>query len=353
MSEMRGSLVQSPTWLFLADHGPGIGAGHLSRCAAIACELARRGRSVRIHLRSPDPAASAAQCGESAVVVCHPIATPLRELLDSLAEETDEGVLIDSYRLGAEPGLEVVRARGLALALIEDAPRPLAVPPDVLIDPTPGRVVEDWRHHAGAAAVLTGTEHALLAPGLAATRPVRPPTARRDVRHIVIAFGASDSRDASSLAVQAARMALPLARITVLATSMFPQRDRLRALCDGLGAEYLQDCREPGSVLAGADLAIGAAGVSALERACLGLAQGVIALVDRQIASCHAAVELGLATYFGPLEALDRDALAGQVAAFAGDVGARAAMAARGHAVIDGQGAWRVTEALMAAVTAA
>ncbi len=91
-----------------------------------------------------------------------------------------------------------------------------------------------------------------------------------------------------------------------------------------------------------ADLAIGAAGVSQLERMCCGLPSALILLAENQRANCQAAEQLGCAKFLGTPDDLDDDHLAARLAPLLVDAQRRHRMAVAGLAAIDGQGSARV-----------
>ncbi|GAB4140322.1 MAG: hypothetical protein Tsb0016_07450 [Sphingomonadales bacterium] len=200
---------------------------------------------------------------------------------------------------------------------------------------------------------LLGPRHALLRPAFAQARQALPPR-QAGVKRLVIFFGGVDAGGHSALALQAlARLRLgddcdidlvlgPLnaARAAVLAEAEAMALPRLRVHADGA---------DMAALLAQADLAVGACGVSQWERACLGAPSIVLAVADNQrpiVADLAAAgycwgVSHGEDVGAEDLAALIRTALLCDEA--------RQAMAARGRCLVDGEGARRVLAAMRAA----
>jgi spore coat polysaccharide biosynthesis predicted glycosyltransferase SpsG len=95
-----------------------------------------------------------------------------------------------------------------------------------------------------------------------------------------------------------------------------------------------------------ADMAIGAGGTSALERACLGLPCIVIALADNQTGMIAALEDAGAIDFAGRLEQLSQDDLAKRIAAMASDADRRHRLSVAARALVDGRGAARVAAIL-------
>ena len=93
-----------------------------------------------------------------------------------------------------------------------------------------------------------------------------------------------------------------------------------------------------------ADLAIGAAGASAFERAALGLPSILVTLADNQRGICRLMVKAGAAANGGDLGGALASQLHDQVTHLLSDGLARQRMAQAASALVDGQGAARVAE---------
>ena len=94
-----------------------------------------------------------------------------------------------------------------------------------------------------------------------------------------------------------------------------------------------------------ADFVIGAGGVSLMERMAAGVPSLTLLLAENQRLLVEGAARLG-ATIDG--SKLARDEFTGALQAVFADTGARVSMAAAGRTAIDGEGATRVAERLLA-----
>ena len=256
--------------------------------------------------------------------------------------------LLDHY------GLDIEFEAGLAgwarhVAAIDDGPRSRRHDVDLLIDATPGIVAGDWREAVSARTnVLAGANYALIRPEIVAQRDASLAAREtgRPVRRVAISFGTSDSHNAAELALRAARNALPTVTLDVLISKTSVHATRVMEAARSLDAQLHVDAPNYPAILAEADLAIGAGGVSALERACIGLPSIIIALAQNQMRLATALADIRIAHFIGTIDAVTLAKLAAAVEALANDTRLRGQMSARGAEFVDGRGCARVADAL-------
>jgi spore coat polysaccharide biosynthesis protein SpsF len=312
-----------PHVLFRCEAGGRVGFGHLSRCLALAGALGPRA-TCRFDTAGCDNAARAliADAGFCAEGPMPP-----------------DAVVFDGYGFA---DATIAAARGLstpppAILVIDDfGGRTLDA--DLVISPGPQRRVGDWRLPDGAR-VLLGPDHALLAPHF---RPAPPPQAVP--RRLVLGFGGSDAADATS-------RVLPLLP-PGLATDVLlgPGYRGRAAVRPGV---TLHRALEPAAVarlMAGADAAITAPGVMALELLAIGRPALLFSLTPQQEEVGLALARTGLAAHGGAVAASDDPALSHAIAGFLTDHAARAAMVAAALAMDAAGGASRVAAALLDAL---
>lgn len=273
----------------LADAGPTIGLGHLSRAGAVAAALRARGHAVTTHVCSEHPV-------EHDGVVWAPTG--------DAPPPGDGPLLVDSYR-----------ADVAALA----GSRPVAAFWDGVGDP-PGDVA--------LAITLSGPE----GPRLACLRPmfwgVAPRPVAPEVRRILVATGAGAAGGLSALAATV-RGAAPGVEVAALLGPYTDER-----LPPGVAA-----VRTPPRMvdeLQAADLVVTAAGQTMLETLCAGTPCVALAVVGNQRA------QLDVVTRAGAVRAADGATVGATLGALLGDAPARAALARAGRETVDGFGALRV-----------
>jgi RimJ/RimL family protein N-acetyltransferase len=104
------------------------------------------------------------------------------------------------------------------------------------------------------------------------------------------------------------------------------------------------------TLMAGADLFVGAGGSSAWERCCLGLPGLVLSTADNQVDQSSMLARAGAQIYLGPAHVVDARRLANAIVALIELPDLLIHMAQQGRGLVDGQGARRVADQLLAAV---
>lgn len=319
-------------WFLRIASAPKYGAGHVRRSGALARALAERA-NVTVVL-DPDGMA----CAEAFVADGIPAIAAGTEAVQSCA-----GVVLDGYHFGED---EIVRWRGCArtLVVIDDfhSPPPHA---DVVIAPAPhlhGEQIDGVPALMGARYALLGAEFANLPP--------RPSDERKFPR-VVVSFGAVDSNNATGLAIDALGLVAAKRRLEarVLVGKHFPHLPTLRdqAKIHGDWLRLRQGETDLAGIWTAADLAIGAGGVSLLERMACGCPSLCIATADNQSLALSEIESLGTAHFAGALADLDANELANIIDVTLSDLGRLREMSVRGRQLVDGHGATRAVTALL------
>lgn len=344
-----------PSLALRADAASRLGTGHVMRCLTLALELRARGW---------DP-----------VFVCRVLEGDLidflrqRHHLDVLAlpvvDDADwredaaattealrrhgprpDLLVVDSYQLDArwETALRPHAGRLLVLDDLADRPHDC----DLLHDQNPYDDPEA-RYRALAPARcqrLLGPAHALLRPEFLRARQAPPERPDRSFR-VLVSFGGADITNETARVVEALE---PLAaggplRALVVAGSASPNLEALRALCARRPWTELHAATEAlATLMASADLAIGAAGTSTLERCCVGLPTLCITIADNQRVVAEAVHRAGALAYLGHMDHIGTAALTETVARWIADGQGRRAMSERARRLVDGRGVARVAD---------
>ncbi len=341
-----------------ADAGPALGSGHVMRCLTLAAALRQRGAQVHFVCRaSLGNLASRITADGHGLSLLGDALTPEQDAQQTRAALAEawhgagcELLLVDHYGLGAA-WEQALRPACRHLAAIDDlADRAHDV--DLLLDQNLGRTVSDYAALLPAPAVrLIGPRFALLRPEFAAARAAS--LARRAStgwHHLLVSLGGADPQQGTLRCLQAlAGCPLPpSALVTVVLGALALTRPATQALLPDLpfATRLLVDVADMASLLAKADIAIGAAGGSAWERCCLGLPSLLLVLADNQRPGTQALAAAGAALPLGEVTGLaERLPAALQQLAQPGRLPAMSAAAA---AITDGQGAARVADALLA-----
>lgn len=308
--------------VFRADASDRIGAGHVSRCLALADELAGRGASVRFLCRDL-PGHAGMSLSRSGYRVDWLADVPDADqpggqeadaracagMLDRAAPA--DWLIVDHYRLDAPWERAMRPYAGHVMAIDDLANRAHAC--DVLLDHNfvAGYEQRYAPHVPAHCLCLLGPRYALLRPEFDAARghrkpPMAPP------RRLLVSFGGSDPTGETEKTLEALLgLARPGLACDVIVGEQNPRGEAIRALAARVpGAVVHVQPRNLAEIVAAADLAIGACGVSALERCYLGVPQLVVVVVDNQAASALALAGIGAVVSLGHAQAVDAAAIA-------------------------------------------
>ena len=256
-------------------------------------------------------------------------------------------LVVDHYARDAE--LErACRGWARRIVVIDDlADRPHDA--DVLVDVA--NSPEAYRGLVSTACeVLTGAEYAIVNGAFRAMRPRA--LARRGgnaVERVLVSFGQIDALNATQSALAALAAVDFAGDIDVVLGYAAPHLDAVRAACGPQTRLHIDTDQMP-VLMMEADLAIGAGGVTALERCCLGLPAVLVTVADNQRGIVAMLKEVGAAADAGQVGAGLETRLAESLPALLAEGSRRDAMALAGAKLIDG---WGLERIMLAAVGAA
>ena len=351
-----------------------MGIGHLRRCLALADRLRHIGADVLVITRNlgvdsieqirsagfngevlPAPDTAQSRAAIDAAGPKHKEWAGVEQLLD--AEQTCSAVagfapnwvVIDHYAFDAEWHRAVCAGANARIAVIDDlGDRKIAA--SLLVDQTlSGDYRRKYAHDKSTIErLLGGPRFALLGAAYGGRAGYR---FRERVESIGIFVGGTDPWNASETALIACRTVGRFSgRIQVATTHGNSRLSALREACNASpNTDLLVDLPDLADFFSEHDIQIGAGGGAAWERCCMG-APTILTV----LASNHLAVADGLARE-GVVVAISDPSVASlgvAVAALAGDPARRSALSARGRALVDGRGAWRVALCLCSEIVA-
>jgi UDP-2,4-diacetamido-2,4,6-trideoxy-beta-L-altropyranose hydrolase len=250
-------------------------------------------------------------------------------------------VVIDDYCADAKVETPLIEA-GFKVVVIDDlADRQHRC--GVLIDPGFGRKVPDYQWLVPAdATVLAGPDYALLRPEFAAARDTALTRRNAEGDHrILVSLGLTD---VGGHTARAAQLLAGLAPLDVVLGSASPCLATVSALA---GVTVHVDAQNMAELVAKADIAVGAGGVSVWERACLGLPSIVIILADNQAKMARALDEAGVVMALDVRdEAFDQRLVAAVERLFC-DGELRDRLSRNAAHLCDGRGAERAADAIL------
>jgi UDP-2,4-diacetamido-2,4,6-trideoxy-beta-L-altropyranose hydrolase len=325
-----------PRALFRCDASPEIGAGHVTRCLALAETLAETGWRVAFAV-SPSTAAmmpAIAAGGFSA----HELAGAAENEPALLRGYYPDGIallVVDHYQRDIHFE-EACRGWARQILVMDDATG-RRHDCDFLVD----AAASDGSVYKGGipaqAHLLLGPDYALMRRAFIARRAEA--LRRRDgraVENILVSFGATDPRNVTSVALDALDDFADDFSITVALSSRAPRLDEIHRRLRGR-MQLALDADMP-ALMTQADLAIGAAGASSYERAVLGLPSIVVTLADNQAGIAKVLSAAGAAIDAGQIDEILPSRLGSIARKLIADPPGRIRMTQAAGALLDGRG---------------
>lgn len=318
--------------VFRTDASIAIGGGHVRRCLVLADALAEIGWDISF------------VCSAEAENIVPALRRRSYSRIDPARFDSAPFscalAVIDDYRLDAvfERGCRHWAKRLLVIDDLANRPHDC----DVLLDQSPGRTPKDYAALLpGGCEMLLGPAYALLDARFRAAPPQRE---AGTVARLFVNFGTADAANATLVALDAVQRAKLGATVDVVLGGAAPHLGELRARVAAAKTPVSLhlDVDDMAALMRGADLAIGAGGVGALERCALGLPSLILTVADNQVANARALAAAGAAEYVGALGSGTVPALVAALQRLTADESARWAMSAAAAALVDGLGAARV-----------
>jgi len=306
-----------------------IGLGHFMRCFALAEAAREQGVDVTFIVNAGAPVTERAQSIGATVVAAPPPGADA-EVMD-VHVAPDDWVIVDTYAADADYLTRLsARAR---VAVIDDLDGLDRFDCNVLINPTPAAPRESYAVKSKAK-LLLGPDYALV------RGEFRHPVAAGDV--ITLTFGGSDPTGLTGTVAERLHAALPGVTVRAIAGPANRHISELQALERRLDRlDLIVSPPSMAGALSGSALVVTAAGGSINELAALGLPALAMIVYDNQMAWLEAC----------PYPTIDArvgipDDFTGEVAALMADPVRRQTIAMAAHRVVDGQGVFRILDAL-------
>ena len=334
-----------------ADASRHLGAGHVMRCLTLADELVARGAQCHFLCRASEGHLGSLIQNRGYPVGLMPDGTNWEEdaqACQSWMSQNDmdhvDWLVVDHYQL-EQRWEQVMRPWADRLMVLDDlADRPHDC--DLLLDQNPLSSSRYATRVPPACVCMIGPAYALLRPGFRRHRPVAPRQPGRIERLLVFFGGGDESNETGKVLEVLANLNLV---VDVVVGAAHAHRDALADQC-GRNRHCRLHCQvdDMAALMARADLALGATGVSTWERACVGLPALVVSVADNQHPIAQAAQEAGLLTWLGPAWDVDVQTWRQALEQALGAPKRLAAQSAAGMALVDGLGVGRVADRMAA-----
>ena len=334
--------------LIRADAGPRMCTGHVMRCLALAQSWQDAGgRPVFFARELPDKIAARLQAdGVETIAFPTGDATPDAAQTAQAARDLQAGwAVVDGYAFGAEYQ-DALKKAGVRVLFLDDYGHGQRYSSDIVLNENPGCNPRLYGERAPGTQLLLGPEYALIRREFM-TYKRSPSGSPKGESNVLVTLGGSDPENVTSRIISALA-AVSGIRTRVLIGPANPRREQIAAQL-GQAMEMVDPGQEIPEVMRWADLAISAAGVTALELCYLGVPALLIILVEHQrgmaegLDRCRAAVNLGWHNDLGT------EQIASRARALLASPEDRAGLSEQAKKLVDGRGATRVVEAMLRA----
>lgn len=352
------------TCIFRVDALPFMGVGHLSRCLALASALRASGGQVHFICRDGENNANWLVEKQAFPLHCLPAgrmpATPedtqqwLGCGVDEDAAATHEIVrslggadwlIVDHYALDAdwEAKLRPVCRRLLVIDDLANRYHDC----DLLLDQS----LRDGNPYAdlipSSAIALLGPAYALLREEFSIERQ-NCQVRTGEIRRIVVFFGGSDPTGDTKKAVAALIQLPQKIDAEIIVGVMNPARHALEAQCqDHDHLHFACQVSDMAARLAGADLAIGAAGTASWERLCLGVPALLVQQAENQQTNIIQLDKHGVAQALGSSTEVDAKRITDAITTLMAQPETLRAMSVKAWSMVHGDGACRVAGVML------
>jgi UDP-2,4-diacetamido-2,4,6-trideoxy-beta-L-altropyranose hydrolase len=355
MSELAGTDVAYPSGgehlLIRADGGPRIGLGHVMRCLALAQHWQQRCGPVTFALAGELPAFAVRLCREG-VNLRHLAVEPgssadAKSTAALSAELGAAWIVCDGYHFGAAYQKRLKEA-GCRLLLVDDYGHAEEYCADLVLNQNLYAEPGPYARRSPGSTLLLGSRYALLRREFTAY-PAAPRVVPDRADRLLITLGGADPVDFTSVALAALARVEDLEALVVVGGSN-PRRVQIDRAASVLGerATVVVAVDDMPARMAWADFAVTAGGSTCWELMYMGVPALVAVLADNQVAVAQAVAQHGAGIDLGRSLYINADRLGAAIAGLACDQMARHAMAHAGQELVDGRGAERVLDAMVA-----
>lgn len=325
-----------------ADCNVEIGYGHIMRCLSVAKALSSDGAARVRFLMTQNSDATLVETAGFEVLEFLGDEDDIEEILIHASPE-DGPLLLDSYAIN-DRYLDMLQQTGYRVAIFDDGNRLDHYPCDVVIDSSPGAVSLSYRGLEKTRFCL-GADYFPLRPEF--KKQSAPKTILETARTIVVTFGGSDHDDLTLRVLRVmAGIDGDLDIVAVLGPAYVGQAEEAGKRDPRV--RVLRDVADVAAVFSTADIAISGGGGTALELAYLGVPMVLLALSTDQTHVAKALSDTGAATYLGSPGEIEDQVISETLNTLIFDLQKRKAMNSAGRGLIDGKGAERIADAVLA-----
>jgi spore coat polysaccharide biosynthesis protein SpsF len=329
--------------LIRCDGGHTLGLGHVVRCLAVAAALRDHFSAAVTFALGGDEAAFATVGAQSFPIHAMRGVAPAVELVTALRKVAPDLVLMDMRTAFDAAEIATVRDASCRLAVLDD-PGPRRLAADISFFPPSGAAL-DWSCAKGERCI--GFDFVPLRGQFSPPPPWRPTTPPL----VLILAGGSDPAGIGRRWLESAMRVLPPSwRIGMVIGAAAVEDPAVAAIAQRLGERLTlyRQVSDMAGLMAKATLALASFGMTAYELAAVGVPTLLLCLSDDHFRSALALAEKSAAQVAGVIGEVTDEALDQSVARLCRDSALRETMSANSRRLVDGLGATRIAERLVA-----
>lgn len=355
--------------LFRVEGNTQIGAGHLVRCLALADNLRAMSQDVIFvgRLREGSLDRLVERAGFRWISL--PEVTAQRQVVPAGAVDSDDAadtiavirslersvdwLVVDHYGIDIRWETDLRPVVGKILVIDDLANRQHDC--DILLDQNFADGA-DGRYSGlvpQSARQMLGPRYALLRPQFLESRIARAEASAR-IGRVVVAFGGADPLNATGRVLESMLdIDIGYVVVDVVIGAASPHREALAQLVPrarSVAIHFHSDVANMAGMWAGADLAIGAGGISNWERLCVGVPSLVLSVAENQVPSATALGRAGYCLYLGRLDDVSNSSIGAAIVTLISSATLRSHFSRASARLVDGKGAERVATELTAPV---
>ncbi|MGA9814538.1 MAG: UDP-2,4-diacetamido-2,4,6-trideoxy-beta-L-altropyranose hydrolase [Terriglobales bacterium] len=344
------------TLILRADASIAMGTGHVMRCLALAQawqDQAWQDQAGQCIFAMAETTAASQERIRGDRFETLPVAAIPGSLQDAaqvvkLARARNSSwIVLDGYQFDVEYQRRL-KAAGLKVLMVDDTGHAGAYVADLVLDQNAHATKDFYQQRESYSQLLLGPRYALL------RREFRPwrewkreiaPVARK----VLLTVGGSDPDNVSIRIIRGlGLLAENNLETTIVAGGANPHIDSLEEEIGRMGGRFrlVRDTFDMPRLMADADVAISAAGITCWELCLLGLPAVLIDVAENQTPVAHELERRGVAIYAGRSQQVTPEEIAARLRLLLAVPERRAAMSERGRRLVDGGGAERVVSAM-------
>lgn len=338
--------------VIFADSSVRIGSGHVMRCVALAQSWKRAGGRAEFVVRQESPGLIARIREEGFVVKELAAGRTFRDAIgEQIRSEKFSLAVLDGYGFGSAEQIALENA-GIQVLFLDDYGHAEHYPARWVLNHNPYAQAEPYARRNPETRLLLGLEYVLLReeflPWLSWKPVVSDPP-----RKILVTMGGSDADNASSKILEAlnrfAQTEKKYSFEVILAVGGGnPHLETIERgnNSNAIRLQIVRDARNIPSLMAWADVAIAAAGGTALELCYIGVPSLLFIAAENQRKLAESLDQRGAAVNAGATGQFNAGRFMSQFRALFDSSTRRSLMSERGRSLVDGSGADRVRGAL-------